>query len=234
MERIQYLLHRMRAAMRRIFRRRHAAFVYVAMGDSTVEGVGATHASNSYAHLIYLDLERHFKQVAYYNFGKRGARVEHVLANQVERAVQARPQLITISIGANDILHNTGLRTFRNQINALLGTLREQTAATIIMTNIPDFSFARRLPRPIKPVIHLRIWQYNGIIAKAAEAHDVAVVDTFRESKIIAERFPNALSDDNFHPSDFGYALWANTMLTIIYEHLRERNKPWWRRWSNA
>jgi lysophospholipase L1-like esterase len=48
----------------------------------------------------------------------------------------------------------------------------------------------------------------------------VVLVDTFKESATTALRFPEAVSSDNFHPSDLGYTLWANTMLTVIHEEL--------------
>jgi lysophospholipase L1-like esterase len=194
--------------------------VYVALGDSTVEGIGASHPSRSYASLVYSDLSRHYAPVDYRNFGKGGARVSDVVTTQLNSAVEAHPQLITLSIGANDVIKRTSLRLFRADLQRLLQTLREHTSALIVMTNVPDFSFHRRIPGSVKPVVRLRIQQYNSIITRAAQIHDVVLVDTFKESATTALRFPEAVSSDNFHPSDLGYTLWANTMLTVIHEEL--------------
>lgn len=222
---IPELLQRLGEAVRRPFRREPEPFGYVALGDSTVEGIGATDKSKSYAHLIYTDLNKHYDKVNYENFGKHGARVHDVVTRQLDAAIKARPKLITLSVGANDILHGTNLRSFRDDMRALLHTL-SQTGALLIVTNVPDFSFTRRVPRAIKPAVRMRIKQYNRVIDNAAIAAGATVVDTFQESAVIAKRFPEAVSGDNFHPSDLGYLLWANTMLTIIHERMRNSKRP--------
>lgn len=215
----------MRSRLGRLFRKPRQPFVYVALGDSTVEGIGASHPSKSYASLVYSDLQRHYSPVTYHNFGKGGARVGDVTAHQLSQTVETQPQLITLSIGANDVIKRTNLRLFRAELHKLLGTLREQTTALIVMTNIPDFSFNNRIPASVKPVVRWRIRRYNAIILRAAAMNGVVLIDTFKDSAVTANRFPDALSADNFHPSDLGYTLWANTMLTVIHEELRRRRR---------
>ncbi len=228
---VHHVLSVLRHKSHRLFRRRAEPLVYVALGDSTVEGVGASDASRAYTRLIYADLLRQYKNVTYHNFGKRGARVHDVVESQLQRAIATQPTLITLSIGANDALHQTSLKRFRADMRYLLTGLREQTQATIVMTNVPDFSFAPRIPGPLKPVIRLRIGQYNRVIASIANKLGVTLIDTFKESALVARRFPHAVSKDNFHPSDFGYTLWAHTMLTAIDEHMRAtRHRHWWRK----
>lgn len=222
---LRQLYDRMRARLGRLFHRPQQPFVYVALGDSTVEGIGASHPSKSYAALVHSDLSRHYAPVEYHNFGKGGARVSDVVATQLSKAVEAQPRLITLSIGANDIIKRTSLRLFRTELQRLLQTLREQTPALIVMTNIPDFSFNNRIPASVKPVVRLRIKQYNAIIRRAAAANGAVLIDTFKESAATALRFPEAVSSDNFHPSDLGYTLWANVMLTVIHEELKRRRK---------
>ncbi len=206
--------------LRHLFRRPAIPFTYVALGDSTVEGVGATHASRTYAHLVYMELQHSFKRVTYTNLGKRGARIADVLTAQLERAIALKPDLITISIGANDVLHRTKLKVFRAQLNDLLSTLQHKTHAMIVLTNIPNFSLTRAVPRALKPVANLRINQYNDAILSIATLHKVTHIDTYHQSTIFAKSFPEAISGDNFHPSDFGYALWANTIVTAIHDKL--------------
>lgn len=202
-------------------------FVYVALGDSTVEGTGASHHSRSYAHLVYVDLARYYDHASYYNFGKQGARIKDVLSKQLEETCAVMPDLVTISVGANDVLHNTNLRAFRRTFEQVLQTLNEQTRALVVVTTIPDFSFTKRIPGAAKPAVRLRIRQYNHVIREVAAAAGATVVDTFRESALIAKRFPEAVSNDNFHPSDFGYIFWANSLLTSIHEKLHPQRHRW-------
>src|SRR5476649_2192485 len=92
----------------RVFVKEHwpkqtSTFTYVAMGDSTVEGVGASHPDRSYASIIYTSILQKHKRAIYHNFGESGAPVREVIENQLEKAIAAKPDLITISVGANDI-----------------------------------------------------------------------------------------------------------------------------------
>ncbi len=222
---IHDLLNRGRALLAGMWRHEAPLFVYAALGDSTAEGVGASHASRSYAALVHADLARYYQRIVYHNFGKAAARAHDVVTAQLERAIAAEPNLVTISIGANDVLGRVPLREFRADIRLLLRRLHEETTAVTVLTNIPDFSFAPRIPYAIKPAVRLRIKQYNAVIAKEAAALDATVVDTFTESAVIAKRFPEAVSQDKFHPSDLGYTLWANTMLTIIHTLLKQRRQ---------
>lgn len=223
--RLRQLNDRLRAQFGRLFRRPRPPFIYVALGDSTVEGIGASHPSKSYASLVYSDLNRYYAPVEYHNFGKRGARVSDVVTNQLQQAIDAKPRLITLSIGANDVIKRTSLRLFRADLRRLLRTLLDQTAATVVMTNVPDFSFNKRIPASVKPVVRLRIRQYNSIIQRAADESGAVLIDTYKESAVTARRFPEAVSSDNFHPSDLGYILWANIMLTVIHEELKQRRR---------
>ena len=193
-------------------------FTYVALGDSTVEGIGASAPTRNYAHTVYANIKLRFKGAVYYNFGKNGARVKDVLDTQLDKAVAAQPDLVTISIGANDVVHHTSLKTFRRRLNALLDRLQQETQAVIVISNVPNFSILKAVPWLLKPVARFHITRFNAVILEAATAHEVLHIDTYKQSTVFAKQFPEAVFSDNFHPSDFGYALWANTILTAI-EH---------------
>jgi lysophospholipase L1-like esterase len=53
-----------------------------------------------------------------------------------------------------------------------------------------------------------------------AHAHNLIYIDTFQTSTVFAHHYPEAVADDNFHPSDFGYALWASTIAAAIQDKL--------------
>lgn len=220
------LYHQATGRIHRLLARRVSApFTYVAIGDSTVEGIGASKPTRTYAYTIYTHIKLRFKHAAYFNFGKGGARVGDVLAQQLEPAVTAKPDLVTISIGANDIVRHTKLSAFRARLETLINTLQQETQAVIIISNVPNFSILKAVPRPLKPVAKFRINRINNIIRDVAAAHDILLIDTYKQSTVFARQFPEAVFTDNFHPSDFGYALWANTIVTAI-EHKLPLLKP--------
>lgn len=199
-----------------LFKHKKEPFIYVALGDSTVEGVGATSPERSFAPIISMFLKRYKGNVAFYNLGKSGSAVRDVLENQVKKAIELKPNLVTISVGSNDILQRRFQNHFGKDLHAVLAKLRTQTNAEIVMNNIPDFSITSAVPSYLKMISGYIVKKMNLIIQKAAEKYQVVLVDLYFYSSIYGTTYPEAVSDDNFHPSDFGYALWANTIISHI------------------
>lgn len=211
--------------LQRLFARlsahRAPTFVYVALGDSTVEGIGASQLDRAYASLIHAQVSRSFKGAIHFNFGKSGARAQEVVEDQLQPAIAASPDLITLSVGANDILRHTKLSAFRRSLTHLIESLRANTHAIIVITNIPNFSLLRVIPVPLKPFARLRIQRFNAHIRSLAERYDLIHIDAYRQTTLFVRQFPNELVyKDGFHPSDFGYALWANTILLALQDKL--------------
>jgi len=199
---------------------RRRPFTYAAIGDSTVEGVGASKPAKAYAGILYAIIKQNFKHATYYNFGVSGARAIDVLEGQTEKAVAVRPDLITLSVGANDIVRRTSLEAFRASLTALIERLQAETEAIIVITNVPNFSRLRSVPRLLKPVARRRIERFNAAILDIAHSHNLIYIDTFQTSTVFAHNYPEAVAGDNFHPSDFGYALWASTIAAAIQDKL--------------
>ena len=206
--------------------RRHAPkhkepFTYVAIGDSTVEGYGASDQQHAYASLVHKGISLQFKHAALLNFGKTGARVQDVVENQLSQAVGANPDLITISVGANDIVRSTRLAAFRQEFGNLIRTLRAETQAVIVVTNIPNFAQTPAVPGYLKLAAELRIRRINNVIRSVARQNDLILIDAFQYATMFMRQFPDeVLYEDGFHPSNVGYALWASSILTVLQDKL--------------
>ena len=191
-------------------------FVYVAIGDSTVEGIGASHPSRSYTSIIFSSIQQQYRNAHYYNLGKRGAPIRQVINEQLERAIALHPDLITISVGANDIRLHTKLSIFEKELVSLISRLQSETSAQIVINNIPDFSLTKAVPKRLKPIAKVLIQRFNSVIETVSEKAGVIYIDLHTQSRVYAKFYPEAVSEDEFHPSDFGYAIWANTIVTSI------------------
>jgi lysophospholipase L1-like esterase len=206
---------------------RATPFVYVALGDSTVEGVGASQLSRTYASLVHAEVSQRFKGALHYNLGKSGARAEDVVTGQLDHAIAMKPDLVTLSVGANDILRHTKLGVYRRNLIRIVESLRSQTHAIIVVTNIPNFSLLRVIPTPLKPFAKFNIQRFNAAILGVAEKYNLVHIDAFRQTTLFIRQFPNeVIYKDGFHPSDFGYALWANTIMTSLEEKLAHLQRP--------
>ena len=202
-------------------------FVYVALGDSTVAGVGASRSERSYTGLIYTHLQELFQFAVYHNFGKSGARISDVRKDQLEPAIAAAPALITLSVGANDILKRTPVKTFRRRLTALISDLQGQTKALIVITNVPNFSLLPAIPRSFKTLAKYRIKRFNAVIDTVAASHNLILIDAYHYTGTFTRQFSTELVyTDGFHPSDFGYALWANMILIALRDKLEALRQP--------
>ncbi len=188
-------------------------FVYVALGDSTAEGVGASMPERSYTRLVYRRLCRQYRNVHYYNFGRDSAKSRDVLDNQTLDAIGCNPDLITLSIGANDIRFGVTIRTFTRQLKKLLQRLQDKTYASIIIATIPDFSMVPRVPVILKIPSSIAIARYNKVIKQTAMELNITYADVFPQNAEYFRLHPETVAKDGFHPSDFGYAVWANALL---------------------
>lgn len=200
--------------------KKDSAFIYVALGDSTVEGHGASHRDRAYPSIIYNTLKLRYPKAEYYNFGQGGARVEEVAEKQLHEAVVLNPNLITLSIGANDIASQTKISDFETRLEYILSKLTSNTKAHIVINSIPDLSATTTLSRFAKIYGNYRIGLFNKIIETLSEKYNIQFVDLYLQSRIFARNYPEVLSHDGLHPSDTGYALWANTIITQIQPHL--------------
>jgi len=194
-------------------------YVYVAIGDSTVEGIGASGQHRSYAGIIYEMIKSRKQNAKHYNLGKSGAPTQQVIDEQLDRAIELQPDLITISVGTNDMRTRVRPSKFEKNLETILKKIVNETDAKVVINNIPDFSFAPLVPLGLRGVSGFVIRQYNNVLARVAKKYNVAHIDLHTNSKVYGKIYPEIIGDDKFHPSDFGHALWANTIITSV-EHI--------------
>ncbi len=191
-------------------------FVYVAIGDSSVEGVGASHHTKSYPSIIFEKIKSTYPAAEYHNLGKSGDRIKNVLEAQLPQALALKPNLVTVSIGVNDIRGRVKLSEFEKDLTYLINTLQTETDAKIIINNIPDFSALPTLPIYIRMASKILIHRFNKSIEKISNNFNLTLVDIFKVSRHFCKQWKSFISNDGFHPSDAGYALWAESIIANL------------------
>lgn len=191
-------------------------FVYVAIGDSTVEGIGASHHSKSFPALVFEKIKQDKKEASYHNLGKGGAKVGDVIAHQLPTLLELKPDLVTISVGGNDLHKRTKLKHFERDFAYLIKTLKEKTDAEIIISNIPDVSLLPSLSAFVRFFSKFMARRLNRVINKHANKFSCILIDLYKGSKEHSKKYTDLISNDGFHPSDKGYALWANAIIAYL------------------
>ncbi len=189
---------------------------YVALGDSTGSGVGAR--EGGYVARLFRRILAHRPESKLTNLCVSGATTSDVLRDQLDRGISAKPNLVTLGIGINDIGHGVSLEEFSRNYEQILAKLKSNTTAAIVVTNIPDISSAPRIPALVRNQYQHLIIEFNRKLEEIASRHQVIVFDVYTVTHEQLPSHPEYFSADGFHPSDQGYELWAEQMWPTIAE----------------
>jgi acyl-CoA thioesterase I len=197
---------------------RRALLVYVALGDSTVYGLGASSPSTHYVARLFASLQWEYPAARLINLGTCLATTGDVLAQQVPDAILHQPQLVTLSVGPNDLRQGRGPNDFARRVEVILERLDQETDATVILNALPDLASAPRFGQPERSMVAALTRHYNHALLHVADRFGVDLVDLE-----IGDRAEGELrcffSEDGYHPSDAGYAAWAG----VLWEAVRAR-----------
>jgi lysophospholipase L1-like esterase len=184
---------------------------YVAIGASDTVGVGAANpARDGWVPQLHRRLPAGSRLV---NLGVSGARLSQALQEQLPRAIEARPDLVTIWNVVNDLNANVDMAAYERDFDRLLRELTSRTGARVLVGNVPDLAKVPAYASLGIPPDELRkeaaLW--NRLIARVAEKYPgrVYVVDLYARSGEI-ELDQTMVAGDDFHPSSKGYARLAD------------------------
>ena len=188
---------------------------FVVLGDSTAAGVGAGSAARAYPTLLARRLAAGGRRVELTSFGVSGARAVDVLREQVPMAMNARPDLVFLAIGANDVIHLTPLEEIDEDLRAALDRLRS-TGAVIVTAGVPDMRAAAFL-EPLRSLAGWRGNRVSAVIYEAARASEVPAVRLAEQTaKYFVSEPDKSYSVDDFHPGPGGYERWADAIYPIL------------------
>lgn len=182
---------------------RNADPLWLVLGDSTAQGLGAPSPQGGYVGQALSQLRRttgrHWSVI---NLSVSGSLIRDVLAEQVPQLGDYRPDLVTCGAGVNDILFSAPAKLF-GDLRALLGA-------------VPDHTVMLDLPLPAKCwwiVGHMSVpyvARINRVIREVSAARGLAVAEV---SMQFTAPWTGKFACDNFHPSHDGYRDWTRALL---------------------
>lgn len=187
---------------------------YVALGDSFTAGLGP--GQPRWADELARELGGR-----YVNLAAVGATSEHVEREQLGRALELAPDVVTLVCGANDVLLCTrpDADAYAARLSRMFARLRrELPQAEIVTATYPDIS---RFP-DLRPRTRARIEEgmrrFNAAVRSVAPRHDVVLMESF-DHPAASERATFAA--DGFHPSAEGHRRAAAEFLRALRKRLR-------------
>lgn len=196
----------------------------MALGDSTVEGIGASRPGLDYVSRVHARLRAVYPRAGVVNLGVGGATSADVIDDQLERAILLRPRLVTLSVGPNDVTSRVPVAEYERNVETILGRLARETGAVVVVNLLPDLAITPRFRggESAGAVGALTV-QLNDVLGRVARTHDAEVVDLFRASRAEVPRHPELIAADGYHPSDRGYERWAELVWGGIARRLTVR-----------
>ncbi len=141
-----------------------------------------------------------------------GYRTDDLIAEELPQAALLRPTLVTVLIGANDIVAGSSDDRYRAQLRTVHARVRaDAPAAVVYALPQPDWSLSRAGASFGAPAtIAARIERFNSIAREEVERAGTGYVDIFPLMRDQMRR--GMLAADGLHPSAAAYAEWAEAL----------------------
>ncbi len=184
--------------------------LYVAVGDSAAQGIGASRPGRSYVGL----LSEHIRSrvgvpLRVVNLSISGATLKLAIDKELPQLAKLSPDILTVSIGANDIASFDAVR-FETELEQLFAALPPHA----IVADLPTFYFL-----PAEALVR----QANAILYRLAERHGFVVVPLHaRMRRQGLWGVTTQFSGDFFHPNDRGYRVWASAFTDAVDRRIAE------------
>jgi lysophospholipase L1-like esterase len=190
----------------------------LAIGESTVAGVGLKHGGEAVAATTAQALARSTGQpVAWRAEGMSGATVSQGIERLLPRIASEPADLLVVAFGVNDVLTYRSPSAFGDDLAALVRAARDRIgdAAVIIAGVAPLVSF------PAVP------WPLGSILGWRSTALQVAAERlTARLPRLAVERFsdlgPDLFAADGFHPNARAHVLWGEEIARLALPLLKD------------
>ncbi len=184
---------------------------YVAMGDSFTAGL--VPGEPRWPDEIARELGPH---VRYENLATVGATSKQVENEQLGRAIELEPDLITLVCGANDVLESTrpDSREYAERLGRMFRRLRREAPhAEIMSATYPDISRFLDLRPRSRARVEQGMQLFNDASREVAQAHGVVLLEGF-DHPAAQER--STFGEDGFHPSEEGHSRAAGEFLRAL------------------
>ena len=182
---------------------------YVAMGDSFTAGTdpSGTRWPDELARSL---------GGRYVNLAEVGATSEQVETEQLERALELSPDVVTLVCGANDVLLNTrpDADAYAERLSRMFTRLRREHPDVMILTaTYPDISRFLDL-RPRSQIrVERGMTRFNAACRAIARRHKVVVLEGF-DHPVTEER--SSFAADGFHLGPEGHRAAAREFLRAL------------------
>ncbi|QIM16447.1 SGNH/GDSL hydrolase family protein [Leucobacter insecticola] len=175
---------------------------FVAIGDSFTEGVGdpdpdSPNGLRGWADRFAEVLSEYDEDFSYANLAVRGKLIQQISEEQVDAALDLRPDLLSLCAGGNDVIRPG---TDPDEVAAKLDRVVERltaSGATILLFTGVDVAF-----QPVFRSIRGKVAIFNENVRKVAQKYDCVIVDQWAIEELQDSRY---WAGDRLHLNTLGH-----------------------------
>ena len=197
---------------------------FVAIGDSFTEGVGDPSPESpgglrGWADRFAEVLAEHNDDFAYANLAVRGKLIQQITDEQLNVALELRPDLVSVCAGGNDVIRpGSDPDEVAEKLDRIVSRIRETGATVLIFTGV-DVAF-----QPVFRSIRGKVAIFNENVRKVAKRHDCYVVDQWSIEELQDSRY---WAGDRLHMNALGHHTIARAALDALnVPHVLEAQNP--------
>lgn len=186
-----------------------AAIKLTVLGDSFVEGRGDPAPGGGYHGWVPRFAARlGLPAAAVRNLGTYQATTQHVVDHQLPKALAAKPPLLGVIVGVNDLVQSYDAGRFRRNLHTIFAALRGLDT-TVFTASYPDIPGNLPVPESFRRLLRTRFAEANVALAEVTAATGTLRLD-LAGAREWAERA--MWSPDGLHPSPLGHRRFAESM----------------------
>ncbi len=145
------------------------------------------------------------------NLGIEGVNTAEALAQELPRALELEPNLVTIWLNVNDIIDQVSPERYEQHLGQLVHELRRGGRTKVMVANAPEIDqlpVVARFGPIVTSVADQRVDAYNEVTARVVAREGAVLVDLHAASERAERegRFASLVAADGFHPSTAGHA----------------------------
>jgi lysophospholipase L1-like esterase len=184
----------------------------LAIGESTVSGIGLAHSDETVAATTARALARLTgRPAAWRACGLTGATVRDGLRELVPRILPTPADLIVVAFCVNDVTAYRSPAVFADDLAALVSAARDRVGnAAVVIGGVAPLHAFPALPWPLRTILG---WRAAALQAAAERL-------TERLPRLVVERFstpltPDLFASDGFHPNRKAHTLWGERLAAL-------------------
>lgn len=195
---------------------------YIAIGDSYTIGLGVSE-DYRWPNVLVNHLRNegiNINLIA--NPAASGYMVLDAIKLELPVVEKAKPDFVTVLIGANDNFGQKDAGQFHQELAILLDKLQSmlKNPKNIVLITIPDYSKSPASKNYQTQGVSTLIEKYNQAIKDEASKRGFSVADIFPISQTMTGN--EDYISDGLHPSAEGYAKWEKVIFPVVFKLLKK------------